>query len=95
VTGIVHKVREGETVQSIAKKYKTESQKIVNFPFNDFTDLDTFALATGQTLIVPDGCSRRLRLLQFVRLRFPSRRLARPASLAGHRPYYPKPGLVS
>jgi len=55
VTGIVHKVREGETVQSIAKKYKTESQKIVNFPFNDFTDLDTFALATGQTLIVPDG----------------------------------------
>ena len=55
VTGIVHKVREGETVQSIAKKYKTESQKIVNFPFNDFADLDTFALTTGQTLIVPDG----------------------------------------
>jgi murein DD-endopeptidase MepM/ murein hydrolase activator NlpD len=55
VTGIVHKVREGETVQSIAKKYKTDSQKIVNFPFNDFTDLDTFALSVGQTLIVPDG----------------------------------------
>lgn len=55
VTGIVHKVREGETVQSIAKKYKTESQKIVNFPFNDFADLDTFALNVGQTLIVPDG----------------------------------------
>lgn len=55
VTGIVHKVREGETVQSIAKKYKTESQNIVNFPFNDFTDLDTFALSVGQTLIVPDG----------------------------------------
>ena len=55
VTGIVHKVREGETVQSISKKYKTDSQKIVNFPFNDFTDLETFALAVGQTLIVPDG----------------------------------------
>ena len=55
VTGIVHKVREGETVQSIAKRYKTESQKIVNFPFNDFADLDTFALNVGQTLIVPDG----------------------------------------
>lgn len=55
VTGIVHKVREGETVQSIANKYKSDSQKIVNFPFNDFTDLDTFALAVGQTLIVPDG----------------------------------------
>lgn len=55
VTGIVHRVREGETVQSISKKYKTDAQKIVNFPFNDFTDLDTFALAVGQTLIVPDG----------------------------------------
>ena len=55
VTGIVHKVREGETIYSIAKKYKTESQKIVNFPFNDFSDLETFALNIGQTLIVPDG----------------------------------------
>lgn len=55
VSGMVHKVREGETVYSIAKKYKTDAQKIVNFPFNDFTDLDTFALSVGQTLIVPDG----------------------------------------
>ncbi len=55
VTGIVHKVAEGETIQSIAKKYKTDPQKIVNFPFNDFADLDTFALNVGQTLIVPDG----------------------------------------
>lgn len=55
VTGIVHKVREGETVYSIAKKYRTESQQIVNFPFNDFTDLDTFGLTPGQTLFVPDG----------------------------------------
>lgn len=55
VTGVVHRVREGETIYSIAKKYKTEAQGIVNFPFNDFTDLDTFALAVGQTLIVPDG----------------------------------------
>ncbi len=55
VSGIVHKVKDGETVQTIAKKYKTESQKIVNFPFNDFADLDTFALNIGQTLVVPDG----------------------------------------
>ncbi len=55
VTGVVHKVREGETVYTIAKKYKTDAQKIVNFPFNDFTDLDTFALNVGQTLVVPDG----------------------------------------
>lgn len=55
VTGVVHKVREGETIYSIAKKYKTDAQKIVNFPFNDFTDLESFALAVGQTLVVPDG----------------------------------------
>ncbi len=55
VTGVVHKVREGETIQSIAKKYRTDAQKIVNFPFNDFTDLDTFALNVGQLVVVPDG----------------------------------------
>ncbi len=55
VTGIVYKVQEGDTVQSIAKKYKTDAQKIVNFPFNDFADLESFALNVGQTLIVPDG----------------------------------------
>ncbi len=55
VSGIVHKVTEGETIYSIAKKYKTDAQKIINFPFNDFADLDTFALNVGQTLIVPDG----------------------------------------
>jgi len=55
VTGIVHKVVSGENIYSIAKKYKTDAQKIVNFPFNDFTDLDTFGLAAGQTLYVPDG----------------------------------------
>lgn len=54
VTGIVIKVKEGDTVYSIAKKYKTEAQKIIDYPFNDY-DLDTFALAAGQTLIVPDG----------------------------------------
>jgi murein DD-endopeptidase MepM/ murein hydrolase activator NlpD len=55
VSGIVLKVKEGETVFSIAKKYKTDAQKIVNFPFNDFVDLDTFALNVGQQLVVPDG----------------------------------------
>ena len=55
VTGIVHKVKPGETIYSLSKYYKTDAQKIVNFPFNDFADLDTFALAVGQTLIIPDG----------------------------------------
>lgn len=55
VTGIVHKVNSGDSIYSIAKKYRTNAQKIVNFPFNDFADLDTFALTPGQTLFVPDG----------------------------------------
>ncbi|MFZ5844889.1 MAG: peptidoglycan DD-metalloendopeptidase family protein [Patescibacteria group bacterium] len=55
VTGVVHKVREGETIYTIAKRYKTDPQKIVNFPFNDFADLDAFALNVGQILVVPDG----------------------------------------
>lgn len=55
VTGIVHKVASGETIYTIAKKYNTNAQNIVNFPFNDFADLDTFALTAGQTLYVPGG----------------------------------------
>lgn len=55
ITGIVHKVRSGDTVYSIAKKYKTEAQNIVNFPFNDFSDLDTFGLTVGQNIYVPNG----------------------------------------
>ncbi len=54
-TGIVHKVDSGDTIYSIAKKYNVDAQNIVNFPFNDYTDLDTFALSTGQTIFVPDG----------------------------------------
>ena len=36
ITGVVHTVVSGETVYSIAKKYKTTAQNIVNFIFNDF-----------------------------------------------------------
>lgn len=55
VTGVVHTVRRGETIQSIAKKYDVESQNIVNWPFNEFVNDETFALAVGQTLVVPEG----------------------------------------
>jgi len=53
--GIVHKVDAGETVYSIAKKYNVTAQNIVNFPLNDFVDIDTFSLSSGQTLFVPGG----------------------------------------
>lgn len=55
VTGIVHGVRKGETIYSISKKYEAEAQAIVDFPFNTFTNDETFALAVGQIIIVPDG----------------------------------------
>ena len=55
ITGVVHKVVSGDNIYTIAKKYKTDAQKILNFPFNDFADLDTFALIPGQLLYVPDG----------------------------------------
>jgi len=55
VTGIVHKVGRGESIYTIAKVYDVSPQAIVDFPFNDFANPQTFALVEGQTLIVPDG----------------------------------------
>lgn len=55
VSGVSHKVQKGDTVYSIAKKYKVDPQAIVNFPFNTFTNDETFDLAIGQVLIVPGG----------------------------------------
>ena len=55
VTGVVHKVKHGETIYSIAKKYRVDAQAIVNWPYNSFANDETFALAVGQMLIIPDG----------------------------------------
>jgi len=55
VTGVMHKVARGDTIYTIAKKYKANAQAIVDYPFNNFVDNETFALAVGQTLMVPDG----------------------------------------
>ncbi len=55
VTGVVHKVASGDSVYTIAKKYNTSAQNIVNFIFNEFTDADTFGLQVGQIVYVPDG----------------------------------------
>ena len=53
--GIVHKVSKGETVYSIAKKFQTSPQGVVDYPFNTFVDDENFTLAVGQTLMIPDG----------------------------------------
>ena len=55
VTGMKHKVKHGETIYSIAKKYQVDAQVIVDWPYNSFANDETFALAVGQVLIVPDG----------------------------------------
>lgn len=55
VTGVSHKVIKGDTVYSIAKKYDVDPQEIVNFPFNTFMNDETFELAIGQQVIVPNG----------------------------------------
>lgn len=55
VTGVVHKVLRGDTVYSIAKKYSVDPQVIVDYPFNTFVNDETFALAVGQIIMVPDG----------------------------------------
>jgi murein DD-endopeptidase MepM/ murein hydrolase activator NlpD len=55
VTGIIHKVKRGETIYSIAKKYDVTAQQIVNWPFNTYSNDETFELAVGQSLVVPDG----------------------------------------
>lgn len=55
VTGIAHKVASGDTIYSIAKKYSSNPQAIVDFPFNDFADPQTFSLVVGQSVIVPEG----------------------------------------
>ncbi len=55
VTGILHKVQKGDTIYSVAKKYDADPQSIADFPFNTFANDETFELAVGQTLIVPDG----------------------------------------
>ncbi len=55
VTGVRHVVTRGETIYTIAKKYSANPQSVVDFPFNTFADNETFSLAVGQDLIVPDG----------------------------------------
>lgn len=53
VSGLSHTVKQGETLESVAKKYQASSQSILDFPFNDIPD--DLKLKVGQVLIVPDG----------------------------------------
>ena len=55
ITGVRHQVKRGETIYSIAKYYGVNAQNIIDYPFNTFSNDETFALTSGQELIVPEG----------------------------------------
>lgn len=58
VDGVRHQVQRGETIYTIAKKYGLEdsqAQVIVDYPFNEFLNDETFELAVGQYIVIPDG----------------------------------------
>lgn len=60
VDGVLHKVARGETVYSLAKKYglgddNAAAQSIISYPFNTFSNEETFALTVGQSILVPGG----------------------------------------
>lgn len=62
VDGVRHQVARGETIYSIGKKYgldESSAQLIVDYPFNEFRNDETFELATGQWLVVPEGVPPR------------------------------------
>jgi murein DD-endopeptidase MepM/ murein hydrolase activator NlpD len=93
VTGILHKVSQGETIYTIAEKYKTNEQGIVDFPFNTFANPETFALVTGQMVIVPGGVEPETRST-YTRPQYVSRSTGpMPVSSSGW--YFPISGGVS
>lgn len=58
IDGVRHKVSRGETIYTIGKKYGLDGsqvQVIVDYPFNEFLNDETFELATGQYLMIPQG----------------------------------------
>lgn len=59
VTGVIHTVKKGETIYTIAKKYGLDgdsgAQAIVDYPFNEFVNDEKFTIAVGQSIIIPGG----------------------------------------
>lgn len=62
VDGVRHQVARGETIYSVGKRYgldESSAQLIVDYPFNEFRNDESFELATGQWLMVPEGVPPR------------------------------------
>jgi LysM repeat protein len=61
IDGVRHKVQRGETIYTIAKKYgldENQAQAIIDYPFNEFKNDETFDLTVGQMLMVPGGAKQ-------------------------------------
>jgi len=54
VDGVSHTVEEGDTIASIAQRYKVKPEAIVNYEPNGLEDEDS-PLTAGQVLIIPGG----------------------------------------
>lgn len=54
VSGVYHQVVKGDTVTSIAKKYKVPASAVVGYAWNKLTDINQ-PLTIGRMLIVPGG----------------------------------------
>lgn len=54
VDGALHTVQVGDTLSSIAAKYKVDMDQIIGFPANNLADTAT-ALSVGTRLIIPGG----------------------------------------
>ncbi|MFA6428210.1 MAG: M23 family metallopeptidase [Candidatus Buchananbacteria bacterium] len=50
VSGVLHKVKKGDTISSIAKKYQATEEKIENFNY-----VSNNTLTIGDTLVIPEG----------------------------------------
>lgn len=57
VDGVVHTVRQGDTLESIAELHEVQASDILDFPGNDFDLTQPPILNDGQQLIVPNGVS--------------------------------------
>ncbi len=53
VDGVYYQVQKGDTLESIAKKFKITADKIAEFKGNDLEE--PYALAAGQKLVLPGG----------------------------------------
>ncbi len=54
VSGVYHKVVKGDTIASLAKKYKVPASAIVGYAWNQLTDVNQ-PLTIGRMVIVPGG----------------------------------------